>query len=194
MSDEPQPTLKRKRPTVDDPPPPAPNPNLEQERRELTDAEQLAKTMSEIKALSGDASPPSSLGTTQESSQAPPAPVEPPAAPFNLNWEKAGNPRAEPEEVKQPPASLPVVTVSAPGAFAPYDVVQVYNNESRYYGVLFQVGEMKEGSVHGYFLKEGGKREFITVKAGEIKLIGESRVRLRQPCSGKWLSEHRELK
>ena len=184
MNDEPQPTLKRKRPTVDDPPPPAPNPNLEQERRELTDAEQLKKTMAEIEALSGGAS------VGQPASPPPDATLplasnHPPAAPFNLNV---------PEEVKQPPSSPPMVAVSAPGAFKPYDVVQVYNNENRHYGVLFQVGDVRDGQVHGYILMEHGKREFITVRAEHLKLIGESRVRLRIPCSAKWLAEHREGK
>jgi len=181
MSDEPQPTLKRKRPSVDDPPAPQPNPNLDQERRELTDAEQLKKTIAEIKALSG-AAPQQSLGETQELHEAPrPASIEPPAAPIpNL------------EEVKQPPANPPAVAVSAPGAFKPYDVVQVHNKENRYYGVLFQVGDVKDGSVHGYILNECGRREFITVKIDEVKLIGESRVRLTTPCSGQWIAEHRQ--
>lgn len=189
MSDEPQTTLKRKRPTVDDPAPPQSNPNLDQERRELTDAEQLKKVMAQIEELSGGAS----VGTALPPPDAtlPLASSPPPAAPFNLNLEKPENPRAAPEEVKQPPADPPVVAIAAPRAFKPYDVVQVYGKESRHYGVLLTVGDVKQGSLHGYILMEGGRREFLTVKVEEVVLIGESRVRLKIPCSGQWLAEHR---
>jgi hypothetical protein len=185
MSDEPQPTLKRKRPSVDDPPPPQPNPNLDQERRELTDAEQLKKTMREIEALSGGVR---QLASHPADAMPPPASEPPPAAPISDSVKVL----AAVIGAGIQPAGLPPLI--APGAFKPFDVVQVYSKEHRHYGVLFQVGDVKGGSVHGYILSEGGKREFITVKAGELHLIGESRVRLKVPCSGQWLAEHRETK
>jgi hypothetical protein len=133
---------------------------------------ELQNVMSQIKALSG--------GVADEKEQAPTlgpvpaqAPDPPPAAPSIL----------------EPPAT-PQLKRSKTQPFKLHDVAQVTSKEGRYFGVLFQVGDIKGGEVHGYTLKEHGGREYITAKVSDVTLIGESKVRLKTPCSPKWIADH----
>lgn len=81
------------------------------------------------------------------------------------------------------------VTDGAPASLRHYDVVQVYDRESNHYGVLFQVGDVRGTKVHGYYLMPKGERAYVTFNIDQLRLIGTSRVRSRDRCSPKWLSE-----
>jgi hypothetical protein len=140
------------------------------ERKEISKEEDLQNIMAQIKALPAAPPQPTSLGTTQEPPKAPPALAEPPAPPITT-----------PEIPKPPPDAPPWL----------HDIVQVVDKESRFWGVLFQLGDIKDGKAHGYRIKEGGAREFFTVGANQIHTIGESKVRLKRPCSDQWMGEQR---
>jgi hypothetical protein len=133
------------------------------ERKEISKEEDLQNIMAQIKALpiASDEPPPAAL-----------RPEPPPAAPIIA---------PTPEVPKPPPDAPPWL----------HNVVQVIDRESRHWGVLFQLGDIKDGKAHGYRIKEGGGREFFTVGANQIHTIGESKVRLKRPCSDQWMGEHR---
>lgn len=72
------------------------------------------------------------------------------------------------------------------------DVVQVINNESKYFGMLFIVGDIRQHLVHGYYLLINGLHEYITVNSDEIVLVGKkapNQIRSRKSCSPKWGTE-----
>mgnify|MGYP001571680182 FL=1 len=73
---------------------------------------------------------------------------------------------------------------------AVHAVVQVTNPTSPFYGVLFQIGDMQGGKVHGFHMMSGGRREYVTVEIHECFLIGMSKVRSKEPCSPQWKQEH----
>jgi len=168
--------LKRRKPELFEVPEAQAAPISAPHPRELSDAEQLKTVMDQINALTGGG------GTNQ--GQVTASPTEAPPTPG----------AAEPTTPKPPPAAPakpPVVVIAAPAAFKAYDVVQVSNPQSRYYGILFQVGDCQNGQVHGYAITEGGGREFFTLGIMEVRWIGESKIRARVPCSSKWLAQHR---
>jgi hypothetical protein len=67
-------------------------------------------------------------------------------------------------------------------------VVQVVGDH-RYVGTLFVVGDVADGKVHGFHMVSC-KKEFITVPGANCAKIGESKVRSRQSCSFRWMSQH----
>lgn len=88
----------------------------------------------------------------------------------------------------------PVPIVGCP--FNQDDVLQVIDPQSRQYGMFFVLGDVRHGKAHGYYLQEGGKREFITIpleRDGNVCLwfVGRSKVRSRVACSPKWISDNR---
>jgi len=91
--------------------------------------------------------------------------------------------------VETPP---PVINYLRAGEVNVYDVVQVINSKSKYYGVLFIVGDMVDTTIHGFYVTPGGGREFVTVDISEIKtdkacgIMGEAIVKARNPCSEEW--------
>lgn len=175
--EQPEPTIRLKRTTVEPPesgPMIAASKTVAPHPREPSDAEQLKTVMDQINALAGGGS------TNQGQVTAPPSETPQPSP-------------AAPSPNLQPPASPPppVVATAAPAAFKPYDVVQVSNPQSRYYGLLFQIGDCQNGQAHGYAITEGGGREFYTLSIHEVVHIGEAKIRARVPCSSKWLEQHK---
>lgn len=157
--------------------------------RELSDAEQLKTVMDQINALTGGGS---SQSPNQGQVTASPTEASPTPGAAEPITPTPPPPPAAPSPSLQPPASpLGQVAISVPAAFKSYDVVQVSNPQSRYYGGLFQVGDCQDGQVHGYSITEGGGREFFTVGIMEVSYVGKSKVRARVPCSAKWLAQHR---
>lgn len=58
------------------------------------------------------------------------------------------------------------------------------------------VGDHILNKVHGYYLVEGGKKEYITVDLQHCLFIGRpiagsGGVRSTQPCSPKWIADNR---
>lgn len=58
------------------------------------------------------------------------------------------------------------------------------------------VGDHILNKVHGYYLVEGMKKEYITVDLQQCLFIGRQTpgsgaVRSSQPCSPKWISDNR---
>lgn len=137
--------------------------------------QQLKNVLAQIKAATGAEIPP----VTE------PAMAVPPPAPATMPAQVAETPKM----------FIPRPTASQYGV-APNDVVQIMNRESRLYGILFIVGDVDRERVHGFYLLQGGKKEFVTVNISElvhdnrIAVIGEARVRTRESCSSKWLMDH----
>ena len=71
------------------------------------------------------------------------------------------------------------------------DIVQVTNNESKYYGTLFIVGDVRNRKVHGYHLLELGKHSYFTVGEDEVIKVGVSKVRSRKSCNDRWQQDYR---
>lgn len=142
-------------------------------RKELTKESDAANVMKQIKALESQ---------SQDGSTAPPlSQVEPPAP--------------VPQSALQsppPPTSLP--TAPHPTPDWAHNVVQVTSRETRHYGQLFQLGDIKAGRAHGYILKEHGGREFITVNVDQIITIGPSKIKAGRCCSDQWAADHREVR
>jgi hypothetical protein len=67
-----------------------------------------------------------------------------------------------------------------------HDVVQVNNPNSEHFGVLFQIGDINEGKLHGFIMHTGGRKEFVTVGVGEVIVVGIARMRSKQPVSEQW--------
>ena len=133
---------------------------------------ELQNVMSQIKALSGGAEENKpTLGPVPATATDPPT-AAPPVSEVPPEKEKPKWPKNR--------------------KFAIHDVVQVTSKEGRYFGALFQIGDIKGGEIHGYAIQEHGGREFITAKVSDVTLIGESKVRLKNPCSPKWMADHRE--
>ena len=96
------------------------------------------------------------------------------------------------EDAPPPPPPPTETVVSIPGSpFHLDDVVQVIDQGSRHYGQLFIIGDVKNGKAHGFYIAEGGKKEFITVPEGSVFYIGRPKVRAKVATSPKWISDHR---
>lgn len=98
-------------------------------------------------------------------------------------------------------ATLPPVSPASPSPAPPslpkapdwlHSIAEVISKESRHYGVLFKLGDIKSGKAHGYILKERAVPEFITVPADAILLHGKARVKSKGCCSPRWMSENKE--
>ena len=83
-----------------------------------------------------------------------------------------------------PPADSP------PTSLRHYDVVQVFDNQSNHYGVIFQVGDVRGQKVHGYYLQPRGEKVYVTFDMPQLRLIGTARVRSKAACSAKWVEQH----
>lgn len=92
-------------------------------------------------------------------------------------------------QIPQPEQSLAAPVLSS---FDVHDVVQVVNPNSPFFGVLFQIGDMQTGQVHGFHMMSGGKREYVTVGTDECKMIGPSKVRSKDPTSPQWKMDHKK--
>lgn len=112
---------------------------------------------------------------------APPSiPQEQPPAPDSLpSIEDAHQQRGQPEQ----PTGGVGIFINA--------VVQVFNPTSPYYGVLFIIGDIKGGKVHGFHMLAGGRKEYVTVGTEECFPIGVSKSRSKEPCSPQWKLEHK---
>lgn len=130
----------------------------------------------ESTALSGEDVPATSPEPTTDETEAPPSVASPPAA----------------SPIQQPPQITPPQATPAPPWL--HNVVEVISKESRHYGVLFRLGDIKGGKAHGYILKEQGGREYITVGADQIQTMGKAKIKAGRCCSGQWIEEHREVK
>jgi hypothetical protein len=72
------------------------------------------------------------------------------------------------------------------------DVVQVTNLEnSKLKGMLFIVGGIAQGRLHGWHIVNSHK-EFVTVPEADCTQVGETKIRAKQSCSFKWMSQHGE--
>lgn len=71
-----------------------------------------------------------------------------------------------------------------------HDVVQIIDPASRLFGLLFAVGDVKKGRVHGYYLTEGRQKQFVTINLDMVYRVGGlAKVRSATPNSPKWLSD-----
>lgn len=96
------------------------------------------------------------------------------------------------EEVAQVQQQSPVEDPPIAGTpFRLNDVVQVNDPSSRHYGCFFVVADARHGKLHGWYMMEGLKKEFITVPFGTVHYIGSAKVRTRVGCSPKWQSDNR---
>lgn len=113
-----------------------------------------------------------------------------------MNTDQGQQPKKRGRPPKQPPAE-PIkmiensitATVQSMHQIKVHDVVQVYNQTSSFYGVLFQIGDIQKGKAHGFYMLPGGRKEFATVGVDECRFIGESRVRSKEPTSQQWKLE-----
>jgi hypothetical protein len=170
-------------------------------RKEITKEDDLKNVMRQIQQLEqskaltdGDSGERDPTAEQAASSQPPLAQSDAPipsAAPASFEkakdkvfQENDGLMRRLAETPKAPPPAPPWL----------HNIVQVISKEGRHFGRIFQLGDIKDGKAHGYYIKEHGDREYVTVPADHIAMIGPARIRLKQPCSDKWVSDHMEGK
>lgn len=104
----------------------------------------------------------------------------------------AANELPSPSLVTEQPEKPPVTPIKQP--LQPWDVAQVNKQESPHFGVIFVVGDVKAGKVHGYYLSQGANKLFVTAKTSECEYVGSlpegiGLVRSRTPCSEQWLKD-----
>lgn len=83
----------------------------------------------------------------------------------------------------------PIVISTRPsGQLMIGDLVQVIDDKhpQRLYGVSFIVGGIRGGKVHGFYVKPGGQKEFVTVAETAVFSYGESQVKARNAVSPEW--------
>lgn len=96
------------------------------------------------------------------------------------------------EEVAAVQQQSPVEDPQIAGTpFRMNDVVQVNDPSSRHYGCFFVVADARHGKLHGWYMMEGLKKEFLTVPFGTVHYIGSAKVRTRVGTSPKWQSDNR---
>ena len=89
-------------------------------------------------------------------------------------------------------AAPPVPEPSLPNSpFKLHDVVQITDKSSRHYGQFFTVGDVSRNKVHGYYMMEGMKKDYVTIEMQHCFYIGTAKVRSANPASPKWLSDKR---
>lgn len=71
-----------------------------------------------------------------------------------------------------------------------WDVVQVNEQSSPYFGCLFVVGDSGGGNVHGYLYAHGTK-SYITAPSAACIRIGRSFLRSKSPVSPEWIEARR---
>lgn len=149
--------------------------NRPEPRRELTKEDDLARMMRQIEALESQ----------KPLAQADGEPAQSPHSPVPSS-EAAALPSSLPASPSPAPPNLP----KAPDWL--HSIAEVVSKESRRYGALFKLGDIKAGRAHGYIIKERGAREYITVPADHIEIRSPSKVKARECCSPHWMSEHKE--
>lgn len=165
-----------------------------QPRKEVTKESDLSNIMRQISELETAKEPEPNLAQADGDSGTPlgvhteitAAQVESPQ-PSPSRGETATLPSTSPASPSPVPPNLP----KAPEWL--HSIAEVVSAQSRWYGVIFRLGDIKAGKAHGYILKgkdKGGNREFITVNADQILLHGKARVKAKECCSGQWVSEH----
>lgn len=140
---------------------------------------QVKEIMSQIKKIHPDGikQPP------MPELEPPPAPNDSPPSPA------AGNFARQP--VAPPPAPAQPSVVPFNGVVEIHDVVQVTSRESRYYGVLFQVGDMTSEEVHGFYISPGGTKTWVTESVDSVTRIGTSVTRAHKSVSPEWEERRR---
>jgi hypothetical protein len=87
---------------------------------------------------------------------------------------------------------VPPPTPTLPNSpFSRHDVVQITDPTSRHYGQFFIVGDVQFHKVHGYYMAPGLQKEHVTIDHHHCFYIGSAKVRSANPCSPKWISDHR---
>lgn len=115
---------------------------------------------------------------------APPLPAEPVALQVPAE-QPAAVPAPQPDGIERDLIPFPNSKLCR------HDVVQVVDKDNRHWGQFIIVGDVLRGRVHGFYLTEGRKKEFITVDEVHCHFVGKSKVRSQQPCSPKWISDNR---
>ncbi len=159
-------------------------------RKELTKEDDLKNIMRQIQQLEQ-----SEALTGVDSGELVPAaetstPSQTPLAPSDVAATSA--PTLMPAPSAAPLLSPPTAPPPAPPWL--HNIVQVVSKEGRHFGRIFQLGDIKDGKAHGYFIKEHGDREYVTVPSDHIATIGPARIKLKQACSDKWVSGHMDAK
>jgi len=90
-------------------------------------------------------------------------------------------PRKRGRPPKPKPAAPPPPLVA--GA---HMIAQVDDMEHPLVGVLFIIGAIRGADVHGFYLRNDGSKEFVTVPLAAIKVVGKSFKTSREPCSPEW--------
>jgi hypothetical protein len=148
-------------------------------RKEITKEDDLKNVMRQIQQLEqskaltgGDSSEP--VSTAEQAAPSPPP----------LAQSDAPAPSAAPVPPRAPPPAPPWL----------HNIVQVISKEGRHFGRIFQLGDIKDGKAHGYIIKEHGDRDYVTVPSDHIAVMCPARIKLKQACSDKWVSDHMEAK
>lgn len=117
--------------------------------------------------------------------------VEPPE-PFEISLQQpiGGQEQALPPQTKTPPVTPNVFSVL--NAIEKHAVVQVVVSDDIAFGALFQVGDVKDDKVHGFFVIPGEPKQFITTKLANVKLVGKAHIGSHSPCSPEWISSSEE--
>lgn len=97
---------------------------------------------------------------------------------------------ASPAPVPEQQGPTPVAPIKP--SLNKWDLAQVTKADSPSFGIVFVVGEIKNGKVHGYYLTQGPTKVFVTVNAAECEYVGSlpegiGLVRSKTPCSEQWL-------
>lgn len=181
------------------PPPPRKEPSKEDELAKMMRQIEEMESEKPLAQADGDsglitsqpaaqAQSPLPLGSGSEVATLPPvSPASPsPAPPIDLQKSQPGYEYLGTLPQAQPPPKPP------PAPEWLHSIAEVISKESRHYGVLFKLGDIKSGKAHGYILKERAVPEFITVPADAILLHGKARVKSKGCCSPQWMSENKE--
>jgi hypothetical protein len=162
------------------------NPETSKRRRvvgEMSKAEQVKTIMDQINSIhpTGIVQPPQpDLNIPTTPNPVPPSPAPPQAA-------QVATPPPAPqfiEDVVHPAAEEDY------GIISPKDVVQVTGTESRIYGVIYVVGDIRGEDVHGYCVMPiAGEKRFVTEQYGRLTKIGVASVLSRTPCHADWLRQ-----
>jgi hypothetical protein len=156
-------------------------------KKELTAEDDVKNVMKQIKAIeSKTLAQPDGDGSSLTDQATSPSPVSP--------TDLTSGVMEAPPSVASSPLAAPPIPQAQPTPPWLHNVVEVISKESRHYGVLFRLGDIKGGKAHGYILKEQGGREYITVGADQIQTMGKAKIKAGRCCSGQWIEEHREVK
>lgn len=155
--------------------PSKPQPRLRRQRpSEPSDKEQLDAVMKQIQMLSTPSAASEEKAPAQQHKDLAAA-VIPPKSEVSLFA-----PASE---------SLPAVedvATQQSGVLLDDDLVQIVDPASHQYGVVYAVGDVSGGRVHGYHIGPSRRKEFITARLDQVVVVGKPAVKAREKVSRQW--------